>query len=209
MKDQAMQQLYRVWGFETAIDEARCDSAIRANLGCVQTQGSLANVVKLNYPAMIHLAEEDGRELYAVLLHVEDNQADILLGSQHWKVSTEWLNKVWDQDYTVLWRMPDSGKTLISKRSGADDIQWLETKVSQALHQPVRNKVSRFDAPLETKVRQFQKQEGLSADGVAGEQTLLRLSIRSREAVPRLNGRIPAQQATMSSDETDDSEGAS
>lgn len=37
-EDQAMQQLYRVWGFETAIDEATCDSAIRANLGCIQAQ---------------------------------------------------------------------------------------------------------------------------------------------------------------------------
>ena len=35
-EDQAMQQLYRVWGFETAIDEAHCDSAERANLGCIQ-----------------------------------------------------------------------------------------------------------------------------------------------------------------------------
>ena len=124
---------------ETAIDEATCDSAIRANLGCIQAQGSLADVTKLNYPAVVHLAEENGREMYAVLLHVADNQADLLLGSQHWKVSIEWLNKVWDQDYTVLWRMPESGTTLISKRSGADDIQWLETKVSQALRQPVRN----------------------------------------------------------------------
>ena len=208
-EDQAMQQLYRVWGFETAIDEATCDSAIRANLGCIQAQGSLADVTKLNYPAVVHLAEENDREMYAVLLHVADNQADLLLGSQHWNVSTEWLNKVWDQDYTVLWRMPESGTTLISKRSGADDIQWLETKVSQALRQPVRNKVTRFDAPLENKVRQFQKQEGLSADGVAGEQTLLRLSIRSREAVPRLTGRIPAQQTIATNDESDDSEGAS
>lgn len=81
--------------------------------------------------------------------------------------------------------------------------------MSQALHQPVRNKLRRFDSQLESKVRQFQQQEGLKADGVAGEQTLLRLAIYSREDVPRLNGRIPAQQTVNNGDETTDTGGAS
>lgn len=206
-EDQAMQQLYRVWGFETAIDEAHCDSAERANLGCIQGQASLDEIIKLNYPVVARLTEKNGPDLYAVVLHVADGQADLLLGSEKWQVSQEWLSKAWGQDYTVLWQLPESSNKIISKRSGPADVLWLETVVSQALHQPPRNKLSRFDNQLVTKVRQFQKQEGLTEDGVAGEQTLLRLVVRSREAIPRLNGRIPAQQTVSSSENMVQTEG--
>ncbi len=206
-EDQAMQQLYRVCSFETAIDEAHCDSAERANLGCIQGQASLDEIIKLNYPVVARLTEQNGPELYAVVLHVADGQADLLLGSEKWQVSQEWLSKAWGQDYTVLWQLPESSNKIISKRSGPADVLWLETVVSQALHQPPRNKLSRFDNQLATKVRQFQKQEGLTEDGVAGEQTLLRLVVRSREVIPRLNGRIPAQQTVRSSENLEQTEG--
>jgi general secretion pathway protein A len=202
-EDQAMQQLYRVWGFETAIDEAHCNSAIRANLGCIQGQATLDHVINLNYPVVARLMEKNGPEFYAVIVHAANGQVDLLLGSEKWQVPQEWLAKAWQQDYTVLWKLPESSNHMISKRSGPADIQWLETVVSQAIHQPARNKIARFDAQLVTKLRQFQKQEGLTADGVAGEQTLLRLVVRSREAVPRLNGRIPAQQRTNNGDQSE------
>jgi len=204
-EDQAMQQLYRVWGYETAIDEAHCETAQRVKLGCIQSQGAVDDVIKQNMPAVIRLTSDSGLSHYAVLLHVEDEQAEILLGSERWQVSTEWLKKNWGQNYTLLWRLPDSGNTQIAKRSGAGDVQWLEKRVSQALNQPVRNKVTRFDATLEAKVRDFQKQVGLQTDGVAGEQTLLRLSVRTKEAVPLLNGRIPSAHIVNNSDENDNS----
>ncbi len=207
-EDQAVQQLYRVWGFETAIDEARCDNAQRARLGCVQGQASLDDIIKLNYPVVARLTAKQGQDFYAVVLHVADGQADVLLGSERWQVSQEWLNKVWGKDYTALWQLPESNNKVISKRSGPADVLWLETVVSQALHQPPRNKLSRFDAQLATKVRQFQKQEGLTADGVAGEQTLLRMVVRSRESVPRLNGRIPAQQTVNNASDSAETDSA-
>ena len=208
-EDQATQQLYRVWGFDASVEDSYCDTAQRVNLRCAQEQGTLDDLLQLNYPAVVRLADEKSQIFYAVLLHVADGQAELLLGGERWQVSQTWLEKAWDQSYTLFWQLPGSGNTLISKRSNTSDIQWLETAVSQALHQPVRNKLRRFDSQLESKVRQFQQQEGLKADGVAGEQTLLRLAIYSREDVPRLNGRIPAQQTVNNGDETTDTGGAS
>lgn len=204
-EDQAMQQLYRVWGYETAIDEAHCETAQRVKLGCIQSQGTVDDIIKQNIPAVISLISDDGLSHYAVLLHVENEQAELLLGGERWQVSLAWLDQNWGKNYTLLWRLPDSGNTKIAKRSGAGDVQWLEKRVSQVLNQPVRNKVTHFDATLEAKVRDFQKQAGLQTDGVAGEQTLLRLSVRTKEAVPLLNGRIPSARIVNNSDENDNS----
>jgi general secretion pathway protein A len=205
-EDQAIQQLYRAWGFETAIDEATCNSALRAKLGCVQGQASVDEIIKLNYPVVVRLNGKHGQDSYITILHIADQEVDILLADERWLVSRAWLEKVWGQDYTLLWQLPDSSNTLISKRSGPADVLWLESVVSQALQQPARKKISRFDATLAGKIRQFQTNEGLTADGVAGEQTLLRLVIRSREPVPRLNGRIPAQQIVTSPDDAEQNE---
>jgi general secretion pathway protein A len=205
-EDQAIQQLYRAWGFETAIDEATCNSALRAKLGCVQGQASVDEIIKLNYPVVVRLNGKHGQDSYITILHIADQEVDILLADERWLVSRAWLEKVWGQDYTLLWQLPDSSNTLISKRSGPADVLWLESVVSQALQQPARKKISRFDATLAGKIRQFQTNEGLTADGVAGEQTLLRLVIRSHEPVPRLNGRIPAQQIVTSPDDAEQNE---
>jgi general secretion pathway protein A len=205
-EDQAIQQLYRAWGFETAIDEATCNSALRAKLGCVQGQASVDEIIKLNYPVVVRLNGKHGQDSYITVLHIADQEVDILLAGERWLVSRAWLEKVWGQDYTLLWQLPDSSNTLISKRSGPADVLWLESVVSQALQQPARKKISRFDATLAGKIRQFQTNEGLTADGVAGEQTLLRLVIRSHEPVPRLNGRIPAQQIVTSPDDAEQNE---
>ncbi|MNH42273.1 putative peptidoglycan binding domain protein [compost metagenome] len=53
------------------------------------------------------------------------------------------------------------------------------------MQQPDR-KVSRFDATLKNKLQQFQREQGLTPDGIAGSNTLLRLNAVAGEPMPRL-----------------------
>ena len=57
--------------------------------------------------------------------------------------------------------------------------------LSRAMQQPDR-KVSRFDATLKNKLQQFQREQGLTPDGIAGSNTLLRLNVVAGEPMPRL-----------------------
>ena len=81
--------------------------------------------------------------------------------------------------------MPKGGVTLIGNNAGPTQVQWLDNALSRALQQPDR-KVRRFDAELKTKLQQFQREQGLTPDGIAGSNTLLRLNVMAGEPMPKL-----------------------
>ncbi|MNV54635.1 putative general secretion pathway protein A [compost metagenome] len=97
----------------------------------------------------------------------------------------QWLSDAWGGSYTLLWRMPKGGVPLIGSNASAAQAQWLDNALSRAMQQPDR-KVSRFDATLKNKLQQFQREQGLTPDGIAGSNTLLRLNAVAGEPMPRL-----------------------
>ncbi len=191
-QDEAMMQLYRVWGYEAPLDQANCDAATRVGLLCLSGSGKLSSVAGLDHPAVIKLFDENAQEFYATLIRLDDKQADLLIDGESWSVERSWLEQSWGDDYQLLWRPPKSGSRMINAKSSGADLQWLENALSQAFKERPR-KVSKFDAQLAEKLKRFQLAEGLQADGVAGTQTLVRLNARSREVMPRLDRPQPHQ----------------
>ncbi|TNI70418.1 AAA family ATPase [Aeromonas media] len=181
----AMQNLYRVWGYQTELEESTCDDAPRAGLRCQEGEASLAQLQALQHPALISLTDETGGLYYATLVSLGPDKASLLIGNQSWQVDRQWLSDAWGGSYTLLWRMPKGGVTLIGSNAGATQVQWLDNALSRAMQQPDR-KVSRFDATLKNKLQQFQREQGLTPDGIAGSNTLLRLNVVAGEPMPRL-----------------------
>ncbi|WP_043763003.1 ExeA family protein [Aeromonas taiwanensis] len=183
--DVAMQNLYKVWGYQTELEEATCDNAPRAGLRCQEGEATLAQLQALQYPALISLTDETGGIYYATLVSLGADKASLLIGNQSWQVDRQWLSDAWGGSYTLLWRMPKGNVTLIGNNAGATQVQWLDNALNRAMQQPDR-KVSRFDATLRNKLLQFQRDQGLTPDGIAGSNTLLRLNALSGEPMPRL-----------------------
>ncbi|CAJ1818964.1 hypothetical protein PEKONANI_01689 [Aeromonas jandaei] len=181
----AMQNLYRVWGYEPELEDATCDNAPRAGLRCQEGEASLDELRNLQYPAMVSLTDETGGIYYATLVTLGPKQARLMIGNQSWQVERQWLSDNWGGSYTLLWRMPKGGASLIGNNAGQAQIQWLDNALSRALQQPER-KVRRFDGELKNKLQQFQRDQGLNPDGIAGSNTLLRLNALSGEPMPRL-----------------------
>lgn len=183
--DVAMQNLYKVWGYQTELEEATCDNAPRAGLRCQEGEATLAQLQALQYPALISLTDETGGIYYATLVSLGADKASLLIGNQSWQVDRQWLSDAWGGSYTLLWRMPKGNVTLIGNNAGATQVQWLDNALNRAMQQPDR-KVSRFDTTLRNKLLQFQRDQGLTPDGIAGSNTLLRLNALSGEPMPRL-----------------------
>ncbi|MEN9534170.1 MAG: hypothetical protein RIQ83_3394, partial [Pseudomonadota bacterium] len=160
-------------------------NAPRAGLRCQEGDASLAELQALQHPALISLTDETGGIYYATLVSLGPDKANLLIGNQSWQVDRQWLSDFWGGSYTLLWRMPKGGVALIGNNAGATQVQWLDNTLSRALQQPDR-KVRRFDAELKSKLQQFQREQGLNPDGIAGSNTLLRLNVMAGEPMPRL-----------------------
>ena len=169
--DVAMQNLYKVWGYQAELEEATCDNTPRAGLRCQEGEASLTQLQALQYPALISLTDETGGLYYATLVSLGADKASLLIGNQSWQVDRQWLSDAWGGSYTLLWRMPRGNVPLIASNAGAAQVQWLDNALSRAMQQPDR-KVSRFDATLKNKLQQFQREQGLTPDGIAGSNTL-------------------------------------
>ncbi len=194
---QAMHTLYAAWGYESDPDYSDCESASPANLRCYRFSGTLDELIALNYPAVIQIRDVKSGSWYAVLSHAEDGKATLLFGGKEWEVPYSWLQQVWQKSATLLWSLPDSGTLLISRRSGGEEVRWVDKALSEAMNVDILKNLQRFDRRLEGKIKAFQRLSGIPADGTAGEQTLMRLRNQTAAGIPRLNGVIPARSTVI------------
>ena len=82
-----------------------------------------------------------------MVLHVADGQADANARAVKMASIARMAPEGVGQDYTVFGNCRKVAKSFQNAVALAD-VLWLETVVSQALHQPPRNKLSRFDNQL-------------------------------------------------------------
>ncbi|MGL4351153.1 MAG: ExeA family protein [Plesiomonas shigelloides] len=187
--NKAMHSLYEIWGYETESLDANCNNASRAGLRCLSGEANLDELRSWQHPAMITLSDQSGNLYYATLASLKGNKANLIIGNQSWQVELEWLKSHWNSQYTLLWRMPKGNGYLITNHAPLTQIQWLENVLNRIKHQPNR-KVHSFDNELKKKLIQFQQDQGLKADGIAGSKTLLKLNVLSGEAMPKLEEKI-------------------
>ncbi|RPH30130.1 AAA family ATPase [Buttiauxella warmboldiae] len=181
--------LTAAWGYDGGDEALSCQALAPAGLRCYRTFSDLREVIALNYPAVIHLKDQSLGHWFAVLSHVNNGKASLLFANQEWEVSLDWLKQRFQQDATLLWQVPDSGAVKVTVQSPATDIQWIAERLTSALKTPVAAR----SAAIQSGIVSFQKQQRLPADGIAGEQTLLRLSNQPGLNLPALDGTLPAR----------------
>lgn len=170
---QAMQTLYRLWGYETHLSQANCETSQRVALSCYQ--GKTAQLERLriiNRPVLVTLQEPDQSRYYAVLYALAADHAELLLGGERVAVSYDWLQQRWQPGYTLLWRPPLGEEATIRYGQRGERVRWLNQHLSLLLGEaPARS--DRFDQVLLERLRRFQRAQDLAADGIAGPQTLM------------------------------------
>ncbi|WP_083651786.1 ExeA family protein [Photobacterium proteolyticum] len=168
----AMQTLYRLWGYETHLNQANCETSQRVELSCHQGKISLEQLSIINRPIIVPL-QEDGKPLfYAVVYALDQDSVELLLGEERIAVSYDWLEQRWQQEYTLLWRPPLGDKTTIRYGQQGPRVVWLNQQLSLLLGEKI-TRDDRFDQVLLDKLRRFQRAQDLSADGIAGPRTLM------------------------------------
>ena len=173
----ALGRLFALWGamYEPARGRG-CDQAGRQGLECLFQKGSWAQLRALNRPAILTLTDDVGRTHQVVLTGLSDEQATLDLGGEAREVSITALSRYWFGDFLLLWRPPLAVVKSLAPGMRGDDVRWLRESLRAAQGLPaVPAGSDLYDEELTRLVQEFQRQNRLTVDGVAGVQTQIAL----------------------------------
>lgn len=98
----AFKQLLSVWGYSVNSFQANCTNAKRAQLYCLDDNGSLNDLLAVNRPAVVWLQEYSGEGLLAIVYRVSSKGVELLLPSKRVEVSHQWFSRHWNGAYVQL-----------------------------------------------------------------------------------------------------------
>jgi general secretion pathway protein A len=197
---QAVRALFALWGIETkpADIASACSDAGRQGLHCLSGTSDASALEAMNTPAVVTLRQQGGPDFHATLKRLSSAEADLLVAGEPRRVSREAFERQWTGEYTALWRGPAGDRRLLRVGSRGSDVTWIRNRLGRMDGRPVppnEDSESVFDQELAQRVRQFQRDQGLDADGVAGPATLMRLAEITDATAPRLAAARPGKEA--------------
>ncbi|MGM0425845.1 MAG: AAA family ATPase [Thermodesulfobacteriota bacterium] len=186
--------LTRCWGipYEDLPGKTPCDRVAAAGLSCLEGSGNWTTLRHLNRPALIELAAPDGRQHHVPVVALHDDTVTLVLKEQEVTLPRIRIDPFWYGDYTVLWKRPPLGSSLLKKGDRGRDVLWLRATLERVEgREPGRDGYvpsPLFDKALEERVTRFQRTHFVRADGMVGEQTLIQLNEAAGDpAIPLLH----------------------
>jgi general secretion pathway protein A len=176
--DGAFGKLFSMWGarYEAGMDDP-CTQASRQGLECLAQRGSFGQLRQYNRPAILLLNDEAGMSHQVVLTNLNDERAKVDLGGRRRDISIGELTRFWFGDFVMLWRPGTARVKPLSVGMRGDEVRWLRQSLQRVAGGPPDFSASDvFDAKLSELVKDFQKRNRLTVDGIAGVQTQIVLA---------------------------------
>jgi general secretion pathway protein A len=176
--DAAFGQLFSIWGAHyTAGAADPCTQATAQGLECYVQKGSLAQLRLYNRPAILMLTDDKDAAHQIVLAGLDDEHAHVDIGSQQQQVTIGDLSRYWFGDFILLWRPGTRDPRPLSPGMHGAEIRQLRQELWHLTGKSAPADASDvYDGELAQLVRDFQRAHRLTADGVAGVQTLVVLN---------------------------------
>jgi general secretion pathway protein A len=188
--NEALTELLAVWqlDYDAALGPP-CEQAAQQGLRCLLQTGSLAELRRLNRPAVLSLTDPQGREFHVVLGRLAEQQAELVAGETKLEVAIGELASAWYGEYLILWRPGAFAGRELAPGMRDERVHRLREAIGRiagvALDDPADPLL--YDEVLASHVRAYQRSRRLTVDGIVGVETQLALSadLNSGEA-PRL-----------------------
>lgn len=176
----AQTRLLEYLNIEISSDNHPCwqeDSKIQCNKVKI---GSWDELREINRPAVLTLTTPDKFRAYTVLIGINATDARVLSGENDQQttkvVALSELGPAWSGEIFYLWHPPKGFTEALIQGQRSPAITWLAQKFAEldGREKPLTN--DHFSAALAKRVKIFQRNNGLTPDGIVGEQTLLKLN---------------------------------
>ncbi len=186
----AFEVLFDIWGLE--FDEPitnGCEMAQSAGYACLMQRGSWSSLRQLDRPAILTLTDSRGKSHHVVLQALYGNMAELSIAGVGVTHPFLDVTDMWFGDYILLWKPPNGTSFALGRGSRGDSVVWLRRSLAaiddRYRAEPLDSNV--YDAELEQRVIEFQRDHRLDVDGLAGQQTQIIInSLLGPEDTPRL-----------------------
>ncbi len=178
----------KIWG-KTSVtpNPIDCNAIPAAGLNCLLGKASWQELLAMNRPIILEflLAAEEHR--YAVLTGIRQHESLVQFGDKTFPLAE--VLKFWNGYYLVLWKSPRPDLKAIYPGHSSEHVLWLRQQLSAVSGvQEIAHNPKFFDQTLKKRVLDFQHQNHLQEDGVAGAQTIIFLdNITGSNDSPHLN----------------------
>jgi general secretion pathway protein A len=160
------------------------------------TAAKISDLERINRPGIVWIKpsfDSSQRGLKSYLLtaldktavRLEDTDGSIVVPIERFLAG-------WSGRYLYLWQPPHSFNTLTVGDRNAPAVSWLQDQlviIDQNSERIITG--GRYTAAIAQKVASFQSQQALTADGVVGRETVMRLNQLASSQHPRLVGEQP------------------
>jgi len=181
--------LFRSWGvtYDPGMGHDYCDIARTYGLRCMDKNANFEELKSLNRPAVLNLKSHNGDMFYLTMVRVRGNMVDAYINGKLEQISEKELISMWRGNFTLFWRAPPSYHGPITPGSRGPDVLWLSNQVALIVGRELsKDNNMEYNEYLVEDVKAFQAANGLTADGIVGSNTLIRLNTQVFEDTPVL-----------------------
>ncbi|MEN8207172.1 MAG: AAA family ATPase [Pseudomonadota bacterium] len=166
-----------------------CDFARQYGLLCLEEQGNWNTLRQFDRPAILTLVAANGKRVAVLLQHLDDSVAEVIIGDELYRLTPDQIEQSWYGEFSLLLQGPPGGRLFL--RAGDYDpvVAWIRSRleVAQGVTLPAADPL-KFDYVMQRELLTFQRDHGLSADGIVGKYTMIHLNTASgRKGVPHLS----------------------
>ena len=171
-----------------------CPALTGSAIQCTMTRSDVFDdIVELRRPVLLDMVSADRFSATTLLMGFDGTEALVWSDLGLVRVTAGELASAWSGGYRYLWRAPEGWDGALSVGSSGTPVTTVANMFATLDGRELRPQAI-FSELLAERVRLFQDSEGLVADGVVGEKTLLRLMDRLGEGLDRNRaiGRVQA-----------------
>lgn len=176
--ESAMQDLFGRWGldYSALAGASGCERALNAGLHCIYQTGTWNNLREHNRPAVIELQDASGHKHHVLVTALTADSVSLAMGGSPQKFDVQEVGHRWFGKYLLLWKPPAPGQEILRLGDRGESVVWLRDALARYRGEPLVTDASDlFDGELRAQLMQFQSRQRLTADGVAGANTLAKL----------------------------------
>jgi len=192
-ENDAIRHLARLWNVRAEGNDP-CAAMTAAGVRCHKSAGGLAELRRLDRPAVITLYDPSGRPHYAVLAGLNDSEAALRNGDTTQTIGIAALTRHFRGEFVTLWRAPPAFADAAQLGDQGPAVDWIAEQMARLNDSPAPPAGQPFGQKTVRHVRQLQQAHGLFVDGVVGPATAMQINRVAGVDEPRLLMASPARE---------------